>query len=116
MATLVPRSGLLLRPKSPMEAWLKGLPDAEAGPLPSFKAEPMLFLIPDMDSPEEVLGWIEENYDFFFMDILGSWWTDAEAFPKDRTFELFKAWFDMEALPLVEDACQPIAGPENEEA
>ena len=106
MSTLVSRSALLLRPKDPMEAWLRSLPEAAAGKLPSFKGEPLIFLIPDLDSSEEILEWLEENYDYFFEDILKSWWTDPEAFPKDRTFELFKQWFDVEALPLVEDACE----------
>lgn len=107
MSQIIPRSALILRPKQPFQDWLDHLPKAQAGDLSasSFRTEPHLYLIPDFDDREEVLEWLEDNYTYFFEDILRSWWTQESEFPA-RTFENFQEWFDLEIIPLVEDSVE----------
>lgn len=48
---------------------------------------------------------LEEFYEEIFPNELGGWHTDPEAWPQNRTFEMFQQWFHVEFHSVVEDLC-----------
>ena len=62
-----------------------------------------LYLVRDYEDPadaEEVLGRVCEE---IFRRELEGWYTDVDLWPKDRSLKVFKQWFDVQYLDVVED-------------
>jgi hypothetical protein len=73
------------------------------------RPEPEIFLIPGFESPEETTAFIETFYDLIFQHELEKWEADPAFWPINRTYELFKRWFEIKLVCNVKDTlCHPI--------
>jgi hypothetical protein len=71
--------------------------------------EPQLFLIPNFETPEETSEFIETFYDLIFRHELERWSVDPAFWPINRTYEMFRNWFEIKLIYHVRDTlCQPI--------
>jgi hypothetical protein len=97
------RGVLIVRPKQPYIDWAAQVDDS--GVVPDPEGEKTVYLIPEFESDEE--GWeiLEDVYAEVFERELDEWHTDESAWPQNRTFEVFKKWFDIELHSVVEDLC-----------
>ena len=104
------RSIAILRIKQPFVDWANELPDAEfKSSLDDFKTDCLAVLIPDYDTDEEAVGFINEIYEDIFTQILSDWSIEESWWPQDRTNEMFWQWFDVELHSIVMDSCmEPI--------
>lgn len=97
----VNRNAIVIKPKRPFFDWLKGLyPRRE---LVLTKDEANVYLIREYDSNEQIAAWISRNFDRFFQNELNDWHTDEKDWPQQRTFSMFKEWFDFEIHSMVLD-------------
>jgi hypothetical protein len=67
------------------------------------KLEPISFLIDDFDTRMEFENWLEYNYHLLFEIRLNYACTDKTKWPENRTFPVFKSWFDINHSNLILD-------------
>ncbi len=65
--------------------------------------EPCLYLIPDYDTQEEAEEILSEVYETIFEAELDYWHRDIGAWPAERTYPVFRKWFDVRFYPLIQD-------------
>lgn len=102
---LINRFALILRPKEPFVHWANA-PEKDPGErvtLEEVREDPVVYLIPDMEWPEATMDWVFENFDYFFKNQLAQYWTDEELWPTNRSVEMFKEWFDIEILSVLDN-------------
>ncbi len=103
------RSALILKPKQALIDWVNQI----------FPEEPLeydfeeqhdsqdIFLIPEVDSVEEGLEWLKENFDYFMQYELDSYCADTSRWPDELDWTLFERFFDyslqIEVIDTVED-------------
>ncbi len=97
------RGVLIVWPKQPYLDWAAQLDDS--GLVPDPESEKTVYLIPEFDSDDEAWEILEDVYAEVFERELDGWHTDDAAWPENRTFAMFKEWFDIELHSVVEDLC-----------
>lgn len=95
------RGVLIVRPKQPYLDWAAGLDDS--GLVPDPDGEKTAYLIPSFEDDDEAWEIVEDIYAEVFERELEGWHTDEDAWPQNRTFAMFKEWFDIELHSVVED-------------
>ena len=55
------------------------------------------------DTPETLEKWIKANLDVLFECELEGWYTDPAVWPNNRTYALFKTWFEVECHTVLLD-------------
>ena len=102
------RSAVIIIPKQPFLDWLRNMPDPKfTTDLPTLEKlredNVYVFLIEEYEAEERILEAVYDDFDFFFTRALWAWWTQEKEYPKNRTLEMFKAWFDVRVNSLIED-------------
>ena len=106
------RGAVILRPAQPFIDWASQLDDS--GLEPSLEGEKSVYLIPEYEDDVEAMEILSQCYDILFEMELEAWHTDDAAWPRDRTFKMFRDWFVIELHSVVEDLCgYPILDDEN---
>ena len=73
------------------------------------QSEPDIFLIPGFALMEHAESFIRTFYDLFFQYELKKWGVDSSFWPVNRTFDMFRKWFDVRLSCRVSDIlAQPI--------
>jgi len=99
------RSIAIIRIKQSFVDWANQLPDAEfKSSLDDFKTDCLAVLIPDYDTDEEAVVFINEIYEDIFTQILSDWSIEESWWPQDRTNEKFWQWFEVELHSIVMDS------------
>jgi len=88
----VQRSALIIRPKMPFKDWLVSM-DPEDREYDSSK-DIDIYLIPNFEYEKDAEKWLKENFDDIFCDQMNNWYTDESDWIQNRTFKMFKEWFD----------------------
>jgi len=97
------RGVVMVRPKQPYLDWGLGVDDS--GIAPDTAGERTVYLIPSFESDDEAWELLSTAYDLIFEGELWGWHTEPADWPQHRTFEMFRAWFDVELHSVVEDLC-----------
>lgn len=97
------RGVLIVRPRQPYHDWAARLDDS--GIVSDPEDEKTVYLIPEFESDTEAWEVLEDVYAEIFERELEGWHTDESAWPQNRTFAMFKEWFDIELHSVVEDLC-----------
>ena len=87
--------------------------DSDVRPDP--EGEPTIYLMPDYE--DEVEGWelLAACYDIIFEAELEGWHTVESRWPSNRTFAMFREWFDITLVSCIEDLCEgPIVDDEDD--
>ena len=100
---MINRSAIILRPGPPFIEWASKLDDS--GILPSFEGEQTVYLLPEFEDEMEAMEVLSEGYELLFEEQLAGWHTDESAWPKNRTFKMFREWFVIEQHSLIIDLC-----------
>jgi hypothetical protein len=106
MRDMLNRAALIVRPAKPFQEWAAGLDDS--GLVPSADDEQTVYLIPDFDDDDEFESILRVIYAGIFEHQLYGWHTVESAWPKKRSFEIFREWFQIEYHTVIEDL---VAGP-----
>jgi hypothetical protein len=103
---LLNRSALVVKPKEPFLDWLHEADLTSHGlSLKDLVLEPTVYLIPECETGEEVAEVLQELCEEIFVDQLDGWYRDQATWPKDRSFEVFSRWFDLEHHSMLMDLC-----------
>ncbi|WP_216914366.1 MULTISPECIES: hypothetical protein [unclassified Synechococcus] len=65
--------------------------------------EPCLYLIPDYETEEEAEEILKEVFEAIFEAELDYWHRDTGTWPAERTYAVFRKWFDVRLYPLIQD-------------
>ena len=100
------RSALVVKPRQLFLEWLHAAdPTSRSLTLPDLAREPIIYLIPECETPEHVADALRELCDEIFTEQLAGWYTDTEAWPEDRRFDVFCHWFDFQHHSMLIDLC-----------
>lgn len=94
------RSAVSIKPKRNFFDWINyTYPDSHIDKMD----ENCIYLVRERDSNEEIEKWLEKNYDDIFQNEMNGWITDESAWIQNRTFKLFKEYFDYEIHSMIWD-------------
>jgi hypothetical protein len=98
------RAVLVVRPKEPFLHWLKRLPERMANvTLEDTRRDPHTYLVPLYDTDDEQDDLLRAHHADVFRAELARWWTDEAHWPRSRTPQVFREWFDFEFHSTVFD-------------
>jgi hypothetical protein len=100
----VRRSALVVKHKQPFIDWLQQL-DPE-GVYSRINDDPDVYLLPDFDEIKEIESWLKKNFDLIFTDQLNNWYINDSLWVKNRTFKMFKEWFDYSLHTMIWDTLE----------
>ena len=102
---MINRSAIILFKRQPFLDWLKELPDPvrDEMSLSDLNEDATVYLLPDWDDDTERDKLVRDGYDVMFEHELEGWWTDENAWPKKRSFAVFKAFFDVQTHSMLVD-------------
>jgi len=104
--SLINRNAILVAYKQPFIDWIKRAdpaPHPDQGSDDFYQEENTLYLLPEFGDAKEMWQIIEGCYEDIFANELYSWYTDEDLWPENRSFELFKEWFDIKAHSMIYD-------------
>jgi hypothetical protein len=105
---MVNRGALILRYKEPAVRWINEADPTPSGPpstLETVNEERTVYLISDRagDDSGTLERWLRRRYaELFEMELYG-WYTDPELWPKQRTYRMFREWFEPELHTVLID-------------
>ncbi|MBR6877525.1 MAG: hypothetical protein IKN18_05550 [Neisseriaceae bacterium] len=71
--------------------------------LEQLRTNATVYLIPETDTPEENIAYIDEKYEEIFEAELSAWAMDENDYPQDRSLKAFWEFFDVEIHDMVVD-------------
>lgn len=97
------RDLLVVRPKGPYLEWANSVLEDDPITIEEAGLWADAFLLPECETEEEALVWLEENCDVVFEMMLRDWALDPELWPEDRGWGAFQRWFAFERVETVWD-------------
>ena len=97
------RCVVTIRAKEPLRVWLQSLPDCDDITLDEVNRETTAYLLPVYEDDNEQDALLAQYFDLLFEEELAGWWMAKDAWPTDRSFEVFKSWFDVDFHSVVVD-------------
>lgn len=99
---MINRSAVMLEPTETFLEWVNGYPgDDQTLALDDLREDNDLFLIPEQETTPE--SWIKRNYKAIFEHALNDWYLNENYWPKDRSFKMFKKFFNIRFCSVVYD-------------
>ena len=94
------RCAVIVHPKKPYLDWAASLDDAGIDPL---DGERKVYLLPEYNDDVEAMALLSHTYDLIFQAELENWHLIVEDWPANRTFAMFREWFEVEMHSMVSD-------------
>lgn len=107
MAPTINRFAVVLMPRQPFVEWINRTgPDDKPLTLEEITDDNAVYLITestDSDDPDVIL---RDAWPGIFEHELESWYTDEAQWPRDRSYQLFREWFEVEVHTVVRDTSE----------
>ena len=97
----VRRTAIVIKPKQPFLDWLKSIDPSDDDP--KLLNETDVYLLPDFEEVKQMENWLKKNFDSIFSDQLNNWYLDEPCWVQNRTFKMFKEWFDYSLHTMIYD-------------
>ena len=99
----VNRSAMIVRPKEPYFTWANGFDDSGTKLDPASMEECCrAFLVPEFYDPDGARGFVADNCEGIFTEMLESWMNAPDTWPV-LDIKTFNRWFDVEIHESVFD-------------
>jgi hypothetical protein len=98
---VVNRNAVMIKAKQPFHDWLRKIYFPEVPP--QLCEEPNLYLLPDFETDRETEEYLKNNFNRIFGSELWGWNTDEQNWPANRTYKMFKDWFEVKMQCMVID-------------
>lgn len=106
---LINRGVVVIKPRQPFLDWInRDSTSSSPVSMELLEQDRTAILVPELDSIQAVLDYVEALKPMLFEMELESWNGDPATWPQDRTPELFDAWLELEVHSMVWDA---VGGP-----
>ena len=99
----VNRSALVVKWKTPYVEWANGFDDGGPKLNPEDNKSANIYLVSETETIGDTTAILRQVYNAIFESELSFWMTNEESWPKDRSFETFLQWFDVEFQEMVYD-------------
>lgn len=96
------RSAVVVRPKKPFLDWVRAVDCDDAPEVTTDDMRATIYLVPEYEAPDGAEKLLKRAYDEIFCRQLNGWYTDESLWPKDRSWRVFKQWFDIEHIHVIE--------------
>jgi len=94
----------IIKPKQPFLDWLESLPDWDLDiTVEDLRQDSNAYLVPEYDSTDQAMRYIERKHRSIFEWEFWSWYTDETVWPEKLTLSVFRKWFDVEIYEMVID-------------
>lgn len=106
MFYVVERSVVVLKPRQPLLDWINAnlaISEDTMLTLDSIRVDCNSYLIPEVDSIEDGVSYVDENFEALFHLELASWSEDQTSWPQEMSLKMFWEWFDIEISPTLID-------------
>ena len=102
---IINQSAVIIRQLPPYLAWAKHDDTINIAERVFENLRTMLnvYLLPEYEDAESEHEVLEDFWPELFAAMLNCCLTDEQQWPKDRTREMFREWFDVQTYPVVED-------------
>jgi hypothetical protein len=98
------RSALVVTPKQPFLDWLHRVdPESQDMTLAELASEASVYLLPECETDKALSPALRKFCEEIFVEELDAWYRDEEVWPEDRSFKVFRRWFDYQHYSLVFD-------------
>ena len=103
--SVINRSAVIIRPLPPSLAWAKqdDTTNIAERVFEDLRTAPHVYLLPEYEDAESEREVLEDFWPELFAAMLNCWLTDEQQWPKDRTREMFREWFDVQMCLVVDD-------------
>ena len=92
----VNRSAIVVKPKQPVLDWLHAAdPSSREICLSDLSQEPTTYLVRECDTDADVVKVVCKLCEEIFEEQLAGWYTDASTWPRDRSYPVFRQWFQI---------------------
>lgn len=89
------RGAVVVVPEQPVLDWLRRVdPTSAELMLADLGQDPSIYLLPECDSDRNKENRLKEVCEQIFEDQLHGWYRAEEFWPVDRSFRIFRQWFD----------------------
>ncbi|HEY6969126.1 MAG TPA: VacJ [Candidatus Angelobacter sp.] len=78
-------------------------PDEPKLALKQVQDDPSIYLVPECDTADDMADMLLDFYLEIFDDQLAGWFVNEESWPQDRSFDLFRRWFDVQHYSMLID-------------
>ena len=104
---VINRSAVIVMPAEPFLKWLQQV-DPTSGELNPRRLETGAYdlFAPPYDTEEEAFTHLEEVCAEIFEKQLDGWYRVASSWPVNRTFDIFKRWFEYRFHSMLVDLCE----------
>ncbi len=100
------RNAVFIAGRPPLFEWVNQI-------MPELKIDPVtdplehdngtIYLTPEFFDTEEAMAWLKRNYLYIFEMELWGWSEEEQRWPKNRSWDLFKQWFYISFISVVEN-------------
>jgi len=97
------RSGFLIRAKQPYLNWINASAPSDPRLADLKQVGETLYLVPTSDDAEEEAEVLKQVFHDIFCRELEGWCRDVSRWPQKRTLPLFREWFDITSIDVIED-------------
>ena len=105
MPSCLNRLLVVVTPKEPFAEWVARTDPEDKSPptLADIRREPTAYLIEECDMEDEYPRALKRHFRKVFENELAGWYTVEESWPKNRSFTMFKDWFDFSFVSMIND-------------
>jgi len=100
------RNAVFIAGRPPLFEWVNQImPELKIDPLtdPLEHDNGTIYLTPEFFDTEEAMAWLERNYLYIFEMELWEWSEEEQRWPKNRSWDLFKQWFYISFISMIEN-------------
>jgi hypothetical protein len=103
------RSALIVKPAQPFLDWLHQVDSTSAHlTLEDLQREPTVYLVPECDSQDQAIEYLEESVRDVFEEHLDGWYRVPAVWPKERDLPTFQRWFEFGFHSMIVDLCDDV--------
>jgi len=100
------RSAVVVTPREPFVAWVRGLDEDSQDITAAEICQPALYLLPECEDDDRLLALLRKAGKRIFEEQLEAWCQDPSSWPIDRSFDVFQQWFEFHQFTLILDTCR----------
>jgi len=103
---LINRMAIMVKPRKQFWDWVNSTDPSfpiEKREMDEHFEQSNVYLGPEFGDDHEVERYLEQIYEDIFEDQLNGWWTDESGWPQNRTYQMFREWFEVTYSSMVID-------------
>ncbi len=100
----VDRSAVVVKPTAAFLQWLNSVEDDDLDlTLAQLRSDCTVLLVPECETPEQVIAYVGERYEAIFQAELSAWYADPKLWPQDMSLSAFWTFFEVDVHDMVLD-------------